>query len=111
MSAFDFVNHEFYPEDEYTSESVVLCFDKKHRVTYVRKKTQNGGMFWDVISASVKYNGVKKYLKGYSQDSNFLNEDIKNFLDNRSWEKAAQCTSPFGGGPVAQNKNDDEIPF
>jgi hypothetical protein len=68
---------------------------------------QNGGMFWDVISASVKHNGQKKYLKSYSQDSNFLAEDIKHFLDSRGWEKSVHT-----GGSVAQNsKSDDEVPF
>jgi hypothetical protein len=103
MSIFEFVSHESFPEDEYTKEAVVLCIEKKHRITYIRKKTQNGGMFWDVISAAVKQNGEKKYLKSYSQDSNFLAEDIKNFLDNRTWEKMQ------AGGNVAQK--DDEIPF
>jgi hypothetical protein len=104
MSAFDFVSHESYPEDEYTKEAVTLCFDKKFRVTYVRKKMQNGGMFWDVISAAVKLNGEKKYLKSFSQDSNFLHEDIKHFLDSRGWETGNR------GGSVAE-KNDDQVPF
>jgi hypothetical protein len=111
MSSFDFVSHESYPEDEYTKESVVLCIEKKHRVTYVRKKMQNGGMFWDVISAAVKQNGEKKYLRSYSQDSNFLQEDIKHFLESRAWEKNVS-TSGYQGGNVAQNsKSDDEVPF
>lgn len=88
MSTFEFVSHEVYPEDQYTAESVVLCFDGKYRVTYLRKKMQNGGMFWDVLSSSVKCNGEKKFLKGFSQDSNFLNEDIKTFLTNRSWDRS-----------------------
>ena len=86
MSAFEFVNHESYPEDKYIAESVTLClFDSKCRVTYVRKKLQNGGMFWSEISAAVQVQGDKKYLKGFSQDSNFLAEDIKAFLDGRQW--------------------------
>ena len=101
MNGFDFVSHESYPEDEYTKESVVLCIEKKHRVTYVRKKMQSGGMFWDVISASVTKGGKKHYLKSYSQDSNFLHEDIKHFLDTRGWE---------GGTYIAQAKSDD-LPF
>jgi len=102
MNIFEYVNgsHEKYPEDQFMLESVVLCFDAKYRVTYVRKKMQNGGMFWDVISASAKVNGEKKYLKSFSQDSNFLAEDIKHFLDTRGWEK---------GGRVAQK--DDQLPF
>jgi hypothetical protein len=102
MSAFEFVSYESFPEDEYTKEAVVLCIEKRHRVTYVRKKMQNGSAFWDVISTAVKQHGDKKYLKSYSQDSNFLHEDIKTFLENRAWEKQ-------GGGCVAQKI--DEMPF
>ena len=102
MSNFEFVSHESFPEDEYTKEAVILCIEKKHRITYVRKKTQNGGMFWDVISAAVRHNGEKKYLKSYSQDSNFLYEDIKTYLEGRAWEQ---------GGNVALAKSDDEVPF
>jgi hypothetical protein len=68
---------------------------------------QNGGMFWDVISAAVKQHGEKKYLKGFSQDSNFLNEDIKAFLESRSWEKGRS------GGSVAPTPKieNDDVPF
>jgi len=90
MSDFEFVSHESYPEDQYTSESVVLCLDGKHRITYVHKKMPNGGKFWDVISMSVKSNGDKKYLKAYSPDSNFLREDIMHFLEKRSWQKGVE---------------------
>ncbi len=100
MSEFDFISHEAYPDDQFIAESVVLCLDDKHRVTYIRKKMQNGGMFWDVISAAVKLRGEKKYLKAYTQDSNFLREDIMAYLDNRKWEK---------GGSVAQKS--DRVPF
>jgi hypothetical protein len=108
MSAFSFVSHESYPEDQYTVEAVVLCIEQKHRVTYIRKKMQSGGMFWDVISAAVKQNGEKKYLKSYSQDSNFLAEDIKHFLDTRGWETMTQTSARIGG---AVEQKDDEVPF
>lgn len=103
MSIFDFVSHDSYPQDQYIAESVTLCFDGKYRVTYVRKKMQNGGLFWAEISAAVSKNGEKKYLKSFSQDSNFLAGDIKDFLDGRKWEKA--------GGHVARNQSDNELPF
>ena len=104
MNAFEFVSHESFPEDEYTKEAVVLCIAEKHRVTYLRKKLQTGAMFWDVISAAVKVKGEKKYLKAYSQDSNFLHEDIKYFLENRIWEKR--------GGAVAEKKPiQEDFPF
>lgn len=97
---FEFVSHEAFTEDEYTKEAVVLCIEKKHRVTYVRKKMQNGGMFWDVISTAVKQNGEKKYLKAYATDSNFLQEDIKRFLEERAWERIQQFEA-----------KSDDVPF
>jgi hypothetical protein len=106
MSTFEFISHESYPEDQYTKESCTLCLEGKHRVVYVRKKMQNGGMFWDVISASVMQFGKKKYLKAYSQDSNFLREDIMHFLESRSWE---------GGKTVLPKQQkveiEDDLPF
>ena len=101
MSAFEYVNHEAFPEDQYIAEAVTLCFDGKFRVTYIRKKLQNGGMFWGEISAAVTKHGEKKYLKSFSQDSNFLQDDIKAFLDNREWEGR--------GGQVATKSHD--VPF
>jgi hypothetical protein len=101
MSAFDFVSHEAFPEDQYIAEAVALCFDKKYRVTYVRKKMKNGGRFWSEISAAVTKHGEKKYLKAFAQDSNFLEEDIKAFLENREWERK--------GGQVETKS--DQIPF
>jgi len=100
MNAFEFVSHESFPEDQYVAEAVVICLDGKYRVTYVRKKTQNGGMFWDVLSSAVTQHGQKKYLKSFSQDSNFLAEDIKHFLESRPWEK---------GGRIVQK--DEKVPF
>lgn len=100
MSSFDFVSHERFPEDPYILEAVVICLDGKHRVTYIRKKMQNGGMFWDVISAAAISKGQKKYLKAYSQDSNFLREDISHFLESRAFEKSAHVA-----------KKSDELPF
>lgn len=101
MNVFQFVNHEAFPEDQFIAEAVTLCFEGKYRVVYVRKKMQNGAMFWSEISAAVKQNGEKKYLKAFSQDSNFLQEDIKAFLDGRQWETRK--------GSVMQNN--DDIPF
>lgn len=105
MNLFEYVkgSHESYPEDQFMAESLILCFEGKYRVCYVRKKLQNGGMFWDVLSSSVKQNGEKKYLKSFSQDSNFLAEDIKHFLDGRGWEK--------GGFIAKKQEKDDQLPF
>lgn len=103
MGAFEFINHDKYPEDQYIAEAVTLCFDKKYRVTYVRKKMKNGGMFWGEISASVTKYGKKEYLKSFAPDSNFLADDIKAFLDNREWER--------GGGKVAQSQESNGLPF
>ena len=87
---FEYVNgsHESYPGDQFTMESLILCFEGKYRVRYVRKKMKSGGLFWDVPTASVTVFGERKHLKSFVVDSNFLNEDIKNFLDGRSWTKS-----------------------
>ncbi len=112
---FDFVSHEAYPEDQYIAEAATLCFEGKYRVTYVRKKLQNGAMFWGEISAAVKHKGEKKYLKAFSQDSNFLQDDIKAFLEARSWEKCgarSAHTASTGGGSLARKEEvQEEIPF
>src|ERR1700743_2327124 len=102
MNIFEYVNgsHETYPEYQYIAESLLLCFGGKYRIAYVRKKLQNSGMFWDDVSVSGKHPCVKKNTKAFSEDSNFLAEDIKHFLDNRGWEK---------GGSVAQKS--EQLPF
>lgn len=100
MSAFEFVSQESHPQDKFIAESAVVCVEGRYRVTYIRKKMQNGGMFWDEISASVTQNGEKKYLKSWKADSNFLRDDIIAYLDSRGWEK---------GGAVA--RKNDQLPF
>jgi len=100
MSVFSFVSHEFYPEDPYISEACTLCLEGKYRVIFIRKKNQNGAMWWDEISANVKQNGEKKYLRSFYSDSNFLKEDIMHYLNSREWEKKEGLAS----------KN-DQLPF
>lgn len=86
MSKIEFISHDEFPEDEYTKELVYLCLEGKYRVAYVRKKAKNGGMFWGVASVGITRNGQKEYFPSFMQDSNFLEKDIKDFLDKRSWE-------------------------
>jgi hypothetical protein len=106
MSAFDFISHESYPEDKFICESVVICIENKYRVVYIRKIMQNGGKFWDEISAAVvTQNAEKKYLKAWKADSNFLRDDILTFLDNRSWEKGK------GGSIALKEDKSDNLPF
>ena len=85
MSTFQFVSHESFPEDPYIKELVYFLFEGKYRVAYVRKQAKNGGMFWDVISASTMKEGSKSYFDSFLQDSNFVEKDIKHFLDERKW--------------------------
>lgn len=109
MSSFDFVSHEEFPEDKYVKECVYICIEGKHRVGYVRKITQNGGMFWDVINTSVTKNGARVFLKAYTSDSNFLKEDIMHFLENRGWEKLVR--QPPASQKVASVQENDQLPF
>lgn len=86
MSGIQFVSHEAFPEDQYTKELVYLCIDDKYRVAYVRKQAKNGGLFWSVVTAGVTKDGAKTYYEAFLQDSTFLEKDIQNFLNKRSWE-------------------------
>jgi hypothetical protein len=86
MNRIEFISHHDFPEDPYTKELVYLCIDQKYRIAYVRKANKAGGLFWSVISLGVSQNGSKVYFEAFLQDSTFLEKDIRNFLEKRSWE-------------------------
>lgn len=117
MSRIEFVSHDSFQEDEFTKELVYLCLDGKYRVAYVRKKANNGGLFWSVASLGVKRNGQKEYFPAFLQDSNFLEKDIKDFLDKRKWEggnastfqPAPQTYQPRSMDELSQQS--DGLPF
>lgn len=98
MSGFEFVSHESFPEDEWIKEVVYLLLEGKFRVAYIRKKMKSGGLFWEVVTAGALKRGEKQWIKGFSQDSNFLREDIMHFLESRGWEKK-------------QEVSENELPF
>lgn len=103
MKNIEFVSIEKFTEDEYIKEIVYLCFEGKYRVAYVRKKTQQGGMFWSVATIGAMKNGKKEYYSAFLQDSNFLEKDIKDYLDKRRWEEKSVFEIP--------KISDDECPF
>lgn len=114
MSKIEFISHDSFPEDEYTKELVYLCLDGKFRVAYVRKKASNGGMFWSVVSAGITRNGKKEYFPAVMQDSNFLEQDIKKFLDSRSWEGRSVHQSAYTPQPprsMDEVAQDEQLPF
>ena len=102
MSNIKFISHESFPQDQYTKELVYLALEDKYRVAYVRKQAKNGGMFWGVPSVGVTKQGNKVYYDAFMQDSSFLEKDIKEFLENRSWEKKSASSRPM---------NNDDLPF
>lgn len=106
MSNIKFVSHEAFPEDPYTRELVYLLLDDKYRVAYTRKLAKNGGMFWSGVSISVVKDGVKTYYEAFMQDSNFMEMDIKRFLDERQWEKPKTQSLPQTNFTL-----DSELPF
>lgn len=109
MSNIKFVSHEEFPEDQYTKEMVYLLIDDKFRVAYVRKQAKNGGMFWGVPSVTVTKDGVKTFYETFMQDSNFLERDIKHFLDSRSWmSNSSNTISATKSSFVDSN---EELPF
>jgi len=103
MNKFEFVSHEHFQEDEYIKELVYLCLEGKYRVAYIRKKAGNGGMFWNVAGFGVSKNGKKEFYQAFIQDSNFLEKDIKEFLEKRSWESKSVFTK--------KDENVDQMPF
>lgn len=119
MSRIDFISHDSFPEDEYTKELVYLCLEGKYRVAYVRKSAKNGGLFWGVASVGATRNGQKEYFPAFLQDSNFLEKDIKDYLDKRKWETSAfanqsQLKNPENS-PKPQSMdevaNNEQLPF
>lgn len=86
MSDFKFISHDAYPEDKYIKEVVYIEVKGGYRHGYIHKIMQNGGSFWDVMGAGVTQHGEKQFLKGVKYADNFLQEDIKEFLQKRKWE-------------------------
>lgn len=112
MSKIEFISHDSFPEDEYTKELVYLCLNGNSRVLYVRKKATNGGLFWSVASLGVKRNGQKEYFPAYLQDSNFLEKDIKDFLEKRKWEgKGVSVQSVHQPRSMDEVADNDQLPF
>ncbi len=114
MSKFEFVSHDSFPEDEYTKELVYLCLkgekDDQYRVAYVRKAAKNGGLFWSVASIGATRNGQKEFFPAFLSDSNFLEKDIKDFLEKRKWEGRSvhEEPKPRSMDEVAAH---DQLPF
>lgn len=116
MSKIEFVSHESFPNDEYTKEVVYLCLEGKYRIAYIRKQAKTGGMFWTVPMVGVTGQNGKEFFPAFLQDSNFLERDIKEFLEKRSWEKrsAVEPRSVFSDQPKSMDEvsqKSEEIPF
>jgi hypothetical protein len=93
MSKIEFVSHQYFPEDLYTKEAVYLCLEGKYRVLYIRKASKAGGMFWSVPTVAVSRGQGKEFLESFMQDSNFLEKDIRAFLEGRAWENSTSSAS------------------
>ncbi len=120
MSKIEFISHDTFPEDEYTKELVYLCLEGKYRIAYVRKSAKNGGLFWSVASVAATRNGQKEYFPAFLQDSNFLEKDIKDFLDKRKWEHGASASvhashthASYNSNPQSMDEvaSNDQLPF
>jgi len=110
MSKIEFISHDAFPDDDYTKEIVYLCLEGKYRVAYVRKAAKFGGMFWSVANVRTTRNGVKEYFPAFIQDSNFLEKEIREFLEKRPWENGPYkfAAQPKSMDEVADN---ERIPF
>lgn len=112
MSKINFISHESFLADEYTKEMVYLELNVPARVCFVRKNAKNGGAFWAVANVGITKPEGKEYYPAYIQDSNFLEKDIKAFLDGRKWESKSVFESP-AEKPRSMDEvaNNDELPF
>ncbi len=90
------------------------------RVAWVRKTAKNGGMFWDEASVGATKNGKKEYAKAWMQDSNFLQKDMKEYLENRKWMNqisvhAQPPQQPYNPAYVPQSMDElaqqEQLPF
>jgi len=81
MNKIEFVSHEYFPDDEYTKELCYICLEGKYRVAYVRKKVKTGGLFWSIAAVGASRHGAKEYFPCFLIDSNFLEKDIRDFLE------------------------------
>ena len=109
MSKIEFISHESFPEDEYTKELVYLCLEGKYRIAYVRKASKSGGLFWSVAMIGAQKHGKKEFYPAFLQDSNFLERDIKNFLDARKWEHGPSAS--IMAKPIEKPKSIDEVAY
>lgn len=119
MSKFEFVSHDAFPADKYTREIVYLEIKVPVRIAYVRKEATKGGLFWSVASVGAERDGKKEFFPAAIQDSNFLEKEIKKYLDDRVWERGqsafvqpqpaiANYEKPQSMDEVASQ---DELPF
>lgn len=91
MIKFEFESHEFTPEDQYIKEIVTFKFttgNESFYVPYFRKQSKDGGLFWSPASIGLTKNGQKKYCDGFMLDSRHKEKQVKDFLDERRWEKS-----------------------
>jgi len=111
MNKIEFISHESFPEDEYTKELVYLCLEGKYRVAYIRKINKAGGLFWNVASVGVMKKGKKEFYPSFIQDSNFLEKDVKNFLESRSWENRSVHQNFEKAKDIQKEEIFDQMPF
>src|SRR5689334_11677574 len=109
MSKIEFISHDAFPEDQYTKELVYLCIEGKYRIAYVRKAAKNGGLFWSVANVGATRNGQKEYFPAFLQDSNFLESDIKDFLEKRKWEHGSASAHATDSARYAKPQSMDEV--
>jgi hypothetical protein len=74
------MSYKHYPDDQYTQASCKVRIDKKYVMTFVQKKSKDGGLFWTAPSIQVTDSGEKKYMAAHMLDSQFENEELMDFI-------------------------------
>jgi hypothetical protein len=118
---YEFLSYKQYPEDIYTMASCRVRIDKKYILTFVQKKSKDGGMFWTQPSVGVNDGGEKKYLPAHKLDSDFDGEMLIEFIQDSVKKANGTKVSMTGSiqqtiqsGIQAQNNGvaaDEQLPF
>lgn len=104
-SNIELISYNEYPKDEYTKAICTLCLDGKYVVSFGKKCSKEGKMWWQTASFNIKNDNEKLYVDGFSLDSKKEHEKILDFI--RLCEKGVTQT-PTSMSEVAAN---DGLPF
>ncbi len=78
----EFTAYKEYPDDPYVAAMCKVKFDKKYTVSYLLKRSKDGGLFWGSPSSALTTSGdpKKTYATGHSFVDSDDEESLKEFI-------------------------------